>query len=180
MRTRTYLMKPCSQNVFSCESVWRLQKFLDRVNAFVFDCDGVIWRGEEVIKGVPDTLDLLRARGKRLIFLTNNSTKSREGYRAKFESLGINVKAEEIFASSFAAAAYLQSQSFPPDGKVYVVGHAGIQDELDLAGIQHIGGPADACKPVDMGPGGKLHVDPSVRAVVVGLDTNISEHHSTW
>lgn len=86
-----------------------------------------------------------------------------------------SVVAEEIFASSFAAAAYLRSQSFPVDGKVYVVGQTGIQEELDLAGIQHIGGPADGCKSVDMGPGGKLMVDPSVRAVVVGLDTNISE-----
>lgn len=146
------------------------------MNTFVFDCDGVIWRGEAAIDGVPETLDLLRARGKRLIFLTNNSTKSREGYRAKFESLGIGVEAEEIFASSFAVAAYLRSQSFPPDAKVYVVGHAGIQDELDLVGIQHIGGPADASKTVDMGPGGKLQIDPSVRAVVVGLDTNISEY----
>jgi hypothetical protein len=100
---------------------------LDRVNTFVFDCDGVIWRGEAVIDGVPETLDMLRARGKRLIFLTNNSTKSREGYRAKFESLGIDVRAEEIFASSFAAAAYLSSRSFPSDKKVYIVGHAGIQ-----------------------------------------------------
>lgn len=64
-------------------------ELLDRVNTFVFDCDGVIWRGEAVISGVPETLDLLRAHGKRLIFLTNNSTKSRKGYRTKFESLGI-------------------------------------------------------------------------------------------
>ena len=69
---------------------------------------------------------MLRARGKRLIFLTNNSTKSRAGYLAKFESLGIHVSAEEIFASSFAAAAYISSpaRAFPADGKVYVVGGA--------------------------------------------------------
>jgi ribonucleotide monophosphatase NagD (HAD superfamily) len=59
----------------------------------------------------PETLDMLRARGKRLIFLTNNSTKSRAGYLAKFSSLGIHVSADEIFASSFAAAAYLSSPS---------------------------------------------------------------------
>ena len=64
-------------------------ELLDRVKTFVFDCDGVIWRGEAVISGVPETLDLLRSHGKRLIFLTNNSTKSRKGYCAKFESLGI-------------------------------------------------------------------------------------------
>ena len=97
-------------------------------------------------------------------------------YWLRFVCCACSVEAQEIFSSSFAAAAYLRAQSFPPDGKVYVVGHAGIQDELDLVGIQHIGGPADGCKTVDMGPGGKLQVDRSVRAVVVGLDTNISEY----
>ena len=75
--------------------------------------------------------------------------------------------AEEIFSSSFAAAAYLRSRSFPRDGKVYVVGQTGIQEELDLVGIKHIGGPADGCKTVDMGPGGRLTVDSSVQAGAV-------------
>jgi hypothetical protein len=32
-------------------------------------------------------------QGKRLVFVTNNSTKSRAGYTAKFKSLGLNVTA---------------------------------------------------------------------------------------
>merc|ERR1719440_505050 len=113
---------------------------LRSVSAFVFDCDGVIWRGDSVLEGVPETLDALRALGKQLVFVTNNSTKSREGYLGKFKGLGLNVNAEEIYSSSFAAAAYLQSKSFPTDGskKVYVVGEVGICDELDLAGIQYL------------------------------------------
>ena len=71
-------------------------------------------------------------QGKRLVFVTNNSTKSRAGYTSKFKSLGLNVTAEEIFSSSFAAAAYLESTKFPKDKKVYVVGEVGIQQELDL------------------------------------------------
>jgi ribonucleotide monophosphatase NagD (HAD superfamily) len=66
------------------------------------------------------------------VFVTNNSTKSRAGYTSKFKSLGLNVTAEEIFSSSFAAAAYLESTNFPKDKKVYVVGEVGIQQELDL------------------------------------------------
>ncbi|XP_074298309.1 uncharacterized protein LOC141629162 isoform X2 [Silene latifolia] len=61
---------------------------------------------------------MLRAKGKRLVFVTNNSTKSRKQYGKKFESLGITVSEEEIFLSSFAAAAYLQSFNFPKDKKV--------------------------------------------------------------
>ncbi|CAI5972230.1 unnamed protein product [Closterium sp. NIES-64] len=106
--------------------------------------NGVIWKGDKLIDGVPETLDMLRAMGKRLVFVTNNSTKSRKQYGKKFESLGLTVTEEEIFASSFAAAAYLTSINFPADKKVYVVGEQGIQLELDLAGVNHIGGPVGA------------------------------------
>ena len=40
-----------------------------------------------------------------VFFVTNNSTKSRAGYLKKFTSLGLSVQPEEIFSSSFAAAA---------------------------------------------------------------------------
>ncbi len=52
------------------------------------------------------------------MFVTNNSTKSRKGYLGKFTSLGLNVNAEEIYSSSYAAAAYLESINFPQDKKV--------------------------------------------------------------
>ncbi|KAI7841124.1 hypothetical protein COHA_005095 [Chlorella ohadii] len=147
---------------------------LDKVDCFIFDCDGVIWRGDSVIDGVPETLDMLRAMGKQLVFVTNNSTKSRAGYLKKFTDLGLNVKAEEIYSSSYAAAAYLEAIEFPKDKKVYVVGEVGIQEELDLKGIAHIGGPADADKKVELKPGMLLEQDPDVAAVVVGFDRHIN------
>ncbi len=57
-------------------------------------------------------------QGKKLVFVTNNSTKSRKGYLSKFTSLGLDVSAEEIYSSSYAAAAYLESINFPKDKKV--------------------------------------------------------------
>ena len=56
-------------------------------------------------------------QGKKLYFVTNNSTKSRKGYLGKFQKLGLNISAEEIYSSSYAAAAYLQSIDFPKDKK---------------------------------------------------------------
>lgn len=50
--------------------------------------------------------------------MTNNSTKSRKGYLGKFTGLGLNISAEEIYSSSYAAAAYLDSIDFPKDKKV--------------------------------------------------------------
>ncbi|EYU39740.1 hypothetical protein ABFS82_06G177300 [Erythranthe guttata] len=145
-------------------------QLIDSVETFIFDCDGVIWKGDKLIDGVPETLDMLRSKGKRLVFVTNNSTKSRKQYGKKFESLGLDVSEEEIFASSFAAAAYLKSIDFPKDKKVYVVGEEGIQIELELAGFQYIGGPVDGEKKIELKPGFLMEHDEEVGAVVVGFD----------
>jgi phosphoglycolate phosphatase len=147
------------------------KELLNSTSVFLFDCDGVIWLGDKLIQGVPETLDYLRSLGKRCFFVTNNSTKSRAGYVKKFTSLGLKVSPEEIFSSSFAAAAYLESKNFKATGKkIYIIGEVGIEEELDLLGIPHIGGPADKDKQPRMGPGDKLEVDPDVGAVVVGFD----------
>lgn len=150
------------------------EKLIQDHDLFIFDCDGVIWRGDSLIDGVPETLDLLKSLGKKLVFVTNNATKSRQGYTKKFSSLGLTVSAEEIFSSSFAAAAYLDSVNFPKDKKVYVIGDVGIQEELDLLGYQHFGGPADGGKVIELKPGFALPHDEDVGAVIVGFDRNIN------
>jgi hypothetical protein len=45
---------------------------------------------------------------------------------------------------------------------VYVIGEEGIQQELDLKGIKHSGGPADADKRVNLKPGEYMEHDPQV------------------
>lgn len=37
------------------------RSLIEGVDCFIFDCDGVIWRGDSVIEGVPETLDYLRS-----------------------------------------------------------------------------------------------------------------------
>lgn len=133
-------------------------------------------QGDSLIDGIPETLAKLRAAGKKMFFVTNNSTKSRAGYKKKFDGLGLDsVPAEEIFSSSFAAAAYLEQTNFKDTGKkVYVIGEIGICEELDLINVPYLGGPEDAGKAPDMGPGGKMVIDEDIGAVVVGFDRNIN------
>jgi len=42
---------------------------VDSVETFIFDCDGVIWKGDSLIEGVKETIAMLRGMGKRLIFV---------------------------------------------------------------------------------------------------------------
>mmetsp|Transcript_14586 Transcript_14586/g.20614 ORF Transcript_14586/g.20614 Transcript_14586/m.20614 type:complete len:371 (-) Transcript_14586:173-1285(-) len=150
--------------------------FLDELDVFIFDMDGVIWRGDSLIDGVPETLRKLRDEGKQMFFVTNNSTKSRAGYKKKFDNLGLDfIPSEEIFSSSFSAAAYLEMTKFKESGKkVYVIGEVGIGEELDLIGIPWLGGVDDKGKQPPMGPGDRLEHDHDVGAVVVGFDRNFN------
>lgn len=148
---------------------------ISRTSVFILDCDGVVWRGDSLIDQVPDTIAYLRSQGKRVFFVTNNSTKSRAGYLKKFTKLGLDAVAEEIFSSSFAAAAYLEQTDFKSTGKkVYIIGEIGIVQELDLIDVPYIGGPNDSEKQPDMGAGGRIEHDHDVGAVIVGFDRYIN------
>jgi hypothetical protein len=58
---------------------------------FMFDLDGVIVHGAHLIPGVAAAIAHLQAHGKRVLFLTNNSTKSRRMYADKLQNLGLQV-----------------------------------------------------------------------------------------
>ncbi|KAF3451903.1 hypothetical protein FNV43_RR07999 [Rhamnella rubrinervis] len=155
-------------------SAQNLQALLDSVDAFLFDCDGVIWKGDVLIDGVAQTLDMLRSKEKKLAFITNNSTKSRRQNAEKFCSLGISVTEDEIFTSSFAAAMFLKVNNFPQDKKVYVIGGEGILEELQLAGFAGLGGPEDGKKTAQLKANCLFEHDKNVGAVVVGIDPHIN------
>lgn len=53
---------------------------------------GVLWSGDHLFEGTKETIEMLRSKGKQLVFVTNNSTKSRADYKKKFDSMGIPCK----------------------------------------------------------------------------------------
>jgi len=85
-------------------------------------------------------------------------------YLDKFKQFNIEASKEEVFSSSYVAAAYLKSLDFK--GKVYIVGENGISKELEEAGIEWIGAEQDK-QNLTMGELSKLTLDPNVGAVVV-------------
>ena len=152
---------------------------LDRYDNFLFDCDGVLWSGNEALPGVASFLRKLRARGKRLLFVSNNASKSRRTLFEKIKAMGIEGTEEEVFSSAYATAAYLKDVlHFPTDRKVYVIGMQGLRDELGHVGISHVGGADDdsvGLEGLDFAPLAQEGVvDPSVAAVVCGIDTKIN------
>lgn len=158
-----------------------INEFIDRFDVFLLDCDGVIWSGDHVFEGVVETLELLRSRGKKTVFVTNNSTKSRQEYLKKFTGLGIPSNVEEIFGSAYSASIYISRilKLAPPKNKVFVIGEAGIESELRSEGVSFIGGTDPAYRrdatPEDFkGLADGSLLDPEVGCVLAGLDFHIN------
>ncbi|MDO8554157.1 MAG: HAD family hydrolase, partial [Candidatus Micrarchaeota archaeon] len=45
--------------------------------AIILDLDGTVYRGNQVISGVPEAIEQLRKRGIKIFFLSNASMKTR-------------------------------------------------------------------------------------------------------
>ncbi|KAI2626589.1 4-nitrophenylphosphatase [Hypoxylon sp. NC1633] len=158
-----------------------INEFLDKFDVFLLDCDGVLWSGDHLFEGIVETLEMLRSRGKRLVFVTNNSTKSRPDYQKKLTAMGIPSNVEEIFASAYSSAIYISRiMKLPaPKNKVFVIGESGIESELRTEGVPFIGGTDPALRrditPEDFNElaDGSL-LDPDVGIVLAGLDFHIN------
>lgn len=159
-----------------------LNEFLDKFDTFLLDCDGVLWSGDHVFDGVPETIKFLQSKGKRTVFVTNNSTKSRAEYHAKLSAKGIPCQVEDIFGSSYSAAIYIARilKLEPPRNKVFILGEAGIETELKSEGIEYVGGTDPAYRKLGMTPedfegiASGATLDPNVGVVLAGLDFHVN------
>ncbi|EPE37090.1 HAD-like protein [Glarea lozoyensis ATCC 20868] len=158
-----------------------IDEFINQFDVFLFDCDGVLWSGDHLFPGTVETLELLRSRGKKTIFVTNNSTKSRADYLKKLTSMGIPSNVDEIFASAYSSAIYISRiMKLPaPKNKVFVIGEAGIETELRSEGVEFLGGTDPALRR-DITPEDYTNIangsmlDENVGIVLAGLDFHIN------
>jgi HAD superfamily hydrolase (TIGR01457 family) len=111
----------------------------DAYDAFLVDLDGVLYRGDSPIAKAPETLKALRAMGKRLAFVTNNSARTPEAVVAHLGSVGIDAEPTEVETSALTTAAMLRERSVRTAG---VIGEEGLRTALASAGIEIV--PPDA------------------------------------
>jgi len=101
--------------------------------AAIFDLDGVLWRGDAPIEGAAETVAELRRRGLRIGFCTNNSTRHRRDVAAKLRSVGFPANEEDVLTAGALAAEIVAARH--PGVAAYVIGEAGLADELAEAGV---------------------------------------------
>ncbi|HEY3268141.1 MAG TPA: HAD-IIA family hydrolase [Armatimonadota bacterium] len=99
---------------------------------FIFDMDGVIWRGTEAVPHAAQAVAALRDSGHTVRFLTNNAARRRADYIPRMASVGITASVEEVVTSAVAVGLYFQEQGWQ-GASVYVIGQSGVRDELTQA-----------------------------------------------
>lgn len=121
-----------------------------RYDCFLFDLDGVLYRGTDPVPHAAASIDRLRGSHRRLAFVTNNSAGTPVAVAERLRSVGVEVAEDEIETSALATADLLATRGV---ASVYMIGEEGIRLALSDAGIAVLEGEPD-----------------SVEAVVVGLD----------
>ena len=104
------------------------------VRGVLFDLDGTIYRGGELIPGARETIDSLKSSGIRCVFASNNATATSLDYARRLTGMGIPAEATDVLTSGGVAAQWLLRTQ--PGASVFVVGEDSLIRELETAGVR--------------------------------------------
>ncbi len=108
---------------------------LKSIRAVISDMDGVLWEGNQPLPGIQALFAFLREQPLPFALATNNSTNSPANYVQKLAKMGVpDVPESSIITSSIATALYLQTR-YPAGTRLYMVGMAGLREQLEKAGF---------------------------------------------
>ena len=122
------------------------------IRCFALDMDGTFYLGKKLLPGALGFYHAARESGRRVVFLTNNSSRSCEDYVRKLNQMGCPAAREDIYTSGLAAIRYIAQHHM---GKsFYIMGNGALRLEFAAHGIYH------------------AEEEPS--GVVVGYDTSLT------
>ncbi|XP_046394328.1 glycerol-3-phosphate phosphatase isoform X2 [Ischnura elegans] len=73
-----------------------VKKFIDSFDTVLTDCDGVLWVENNAIDGSPALIRRLVDLGKKVFYVTNNSTRNRQDYVEKCRKLGFPAEKPDV------------------------------------------------------------------------------------
>lgn len=129
---------------------------IDDYDALLYDLDGTIYRGEEIIPGADVAVEAAHAAGTKVRFVTNNASRGPDEVASHLTRIRVRAVPAEVSTSAQAAATVLAGKLLP-DTTVLVVGSAALEHEVEIRGLTTT----------------RVHTD-AVQAVVQGLSKDTS------
>ena len=107
----------------------------DRLFAgYIFDLDGTIYLGDELLPGARRLIETLISLDRKILFLSNNPTRSPEDYTVKLTRLGIPATPEQVLNTVATMTSWLLRHH--PDATVFPISEAPLKRSLAGAGIR--------------------------------------------
>jgi len=103
-------------------------------DAYLFDLDGTIYLGDQLLPGASRLIAALRHYQRPLRFISNNPTRDPAQYAAKLTVLGIPTRPDEIVNTVVTTVAWLKANH--PAAVVFPIGEAPLVRALTEAGIR--------------------------------------------
>ncbi len=110
-------------------------------SGYILDMDGVIYRGDEPIQDAVEAVNVLKRKGCKLTFVTNNSSKLASEYKSILLNMGIApLDEKDIITSGNVAAKYLEDElkKHPEKKKVLCIAEESVKLLLREIGMEII------------------------------------------
>jgi HAD superfamily hydrolase (TIGR01450 family) len=101
---------------------------------YLFDLDGTIYLGDELLPGAAQLVRGLRDAGRETLFLSNNPTKNAQMYADKLTRLGLPTSVERIVNPLVTIVAWLRREA--PGAAVFVIGEEPLVQAIQSAGFR--------------------------------------------
>jgi len=111
-----------------------VRRKLKSIKAFVIDQDGTTYLENQSFPWTLPFLNGLKQRGIRYLFLSNNSSKSREEHCKKLASIGIDVTEDQILSSADATIEYLKT--VPNSWNIYLLATPAVEQDFRREGFK--------------------------------------------
>ncbi len=110
-------------------------KLENKYQGIIFDMDGTLYRGDEIIPGAAEVISRLRALGHSLLFVTNKTTNSSADYVAFLRRHGFEINESEIITATDVICDYLESNY--KSRKFFAIGEQSFIDEITKRGLKY-------------------------------------------
>lgn len=108
----------------------------------LLDIDGTTLLGTQALPGAAQLVRYLRQSGVGLVWVTNNTSLSRDGWRARLAAAGLEPRPEEIYTAGDATIDHLLA--LDPVPRVHLVGTPELARDFEAAGIVLVDDAPDA------------------------------------
>ena len=115
---------------------------LKKVKALFLDMDGVLWTDKKEIGNLHEVFEDLKKSGLKVLFGSNNATRTPEEYCEKLASFGVEAHPDQFFTSGIATV-YQLRKDFPEGPRVYVFGSDSLKKLLRENGFEVVEENAD-------------------------------------